>query len=179
MKLTETKLEGVFIIDNFHAEDQRGHFIKTLHQTSFEKYGLEAQFKESFYSVNNKGVIRGMHFQIPPDDHVKLVYCNAGSLIDVVLDIRNSSPTYGNSIAVELSGTNHRSLYIPRGLAHGFETLEDQTIMTYLTSTEHSPNADAGILYNSFEHQWLSNKPILSDRDKSFTTLENFKSPFV
>ena len=179
MKLIDTPLKDVFIIENFYAEDNRGTFVKTLHQSTFEQNGLEAKFKESFFSVNKKGVIRGMHFQTPPEDHVKLVYCNAGSLVDVILDLRKSSPTYGKSFAIELSGNNFRSVYIPKGFAHGFETLEDNTIMTYLTSTEHAPQQDNGILFNSFNHAWKTAEPILSVRDKNFPSLNNFKSPFL
>ncbi len=178
MKLVETELSGVYIIENFNATDSRGTFVKTLHASSFKKHQLEAEFTESFYSINQKGVIRGMHFQIPPEDHVKLVYCNAGKLIDVILDIRKDSPTFGKSISVELSGTNYKSVYIPKGFAHGFETLEDHTIMTYLTSTEHSPTCDAGILYNSFGHQWKNENPIISNRDLEFSAFQTFKSPF-
>lgn len=179
MKFVATELEGVYILECFHAADNRGSFTKTLHKSTFEKHGLTAHFEESFFSVNHKGVVRGMHFQTPPFDHVKLVYCNYGSLNDVVLDMRQSSPTFGKSISVKLSAENHRALYIPSGFAHGFETLEDHTLMTYLTSTEHAPANDAGILYNSFGHQWETASPIISERDLAFPEFEAYKTPFV
>jgi dTDP-4-dehydrorhamnose 3,5-epimerase len=178
MKLIETPINGCYILDFFTAEDQRGNFTKTFHAPTLREAGIEDRFEESFYSSNHKGVIRGMHFQNPPSDHEKIVFCNAGVLIDVVVDLRKSSATYGKTFHLELSGRNHRGLYIPKGLAHGFETFEDHTLMTYLTSTAYDPHADAGIRYDSVDHQWKAPNPILSDRDKAFQTLDNFESPF-
>lgn len=178
MKIRKTSIEGLFLIDLFHAEDNRGGFVKTFHASSLNKVGLDTDFKESFYSNNNKGVIRGMHFQIPPHDHHKLVYCNHGSLIDVVLDIRKDSPTFGQFASIELSGDNHRALYLSKGLAHGFESLEDHTMMTYLTSTEHAPEHDRGIRFNSFGKKWQNENPIINQRDLDWPSLEQFDSPF-
>jgi dTDP-4-dehydrorhamnose 3,5-epimerase len=178
MKIRKTNIEGLFVIDLFHAEDNRGGFVKTFHKESFEKMGLNTDFQESFYSINNKDVIRGMHFQTPPHDHDKLVYCTNGSLIDVILDIRKDSPTYGKFASIELSGDNYRALYIPKGMAHGFESLEDHTMMTYLTSTMHQPSHDKGIRYNSFGKEWGSDQPIINDRDLSWPSLAEFDSPF-
>jgi dTDP-4-dehydrorhamnose 3,5-epimerase/CDP-3, 6-dideoxy-D-glycero-D-glycero-4-hexulose-5-epimerase len=178
MKIRKTTIEGLFIIDLFHAEDNRGGFVKTFHKKSMEKLGLNTDFQESFYSVNNKGVIRGMHFQIPPHDHDKLVYCNNGSLIDVVLDIRKDSPTYGKHASIELSGENYRALYLAKGLAHGFESLEDHTMMTYLTSTMHAPSHDSGIRFDSFGKKWNTENPIVNERDLTWPSLDEFESPF-
>ena len=178
MKLTETALKGCFEIDFFHAVDQRGSFTKSFHAPSLKEAGLIHEFDESFYSVNNKGVIRGMHFQLPPSDHAKIVYCNVGKLIDVIVDLRKDSDTYGKSIHIELSESNSKGVYIPKGMAHGFESLEDNTMMTYLTSTAHDPKADAGILYASIDHEWHTKQPILSPRDEHFISLHTFESPF-
>jgi dTDP-4-dehydrorhamnose 3,5-epimerase len=178
MKVRKTSIDGLLILDLFHAEDNRGGFVKTFHKATFEEHGLNTNFEESFYSKNNKGVIRGLHFQTPPYDHDKLVYCTNGSLVDVVLDIRKDSPTYGKHASIELTGSNNRALFLAKGLAHGFESLEDHTMMTYLTSTMHQPSHDQGILYNSFGHKWESKKPIINQRDQEWPTLEDYKSPF-
>lgn len=173
-----TKLPGVFEINFFSMKDQRGSFVKTFHKDTLEQKGLETHFAESFYSINNKGVIRGMHFQTPPDDHAKIVYCTQGRLIDVILDLRVSSPTYGQYTTVELSGDNSKGVYLPTGTAHGFCVMEDHTCMVYLTSTVHSPNNDGGILYDSFGFDWPIDKGIHSERDLLFPRLETFQSPF-
>ncbi len=178
MTFEPTDIPGVYIVQFFHANDTRGLFVKPLHRSTFEKYGLNGDFPESFYSVNRKGVIRGMHFQLPPDDHEKLVYCPAGRLIDVVLDIRQNSPAFGKHIRIELTETNHLGVYMPKGVAHGFESLEDNTVMTYLTSTEHAPASDAGIRYNSFGCEWQSDRPVISERDLGFPAFDEFKTPF-
>ena len=119
-----------------------------------------------------------MHFQNPPDDHAKLIYCSSGKLVDIILDIRVGSPTYGKFAQVELSGDNYKAVYLPKGVAHGFCVLEDNTCMVYLTSTVHSPQNDAGVLWNSFGCNWPVENPINSDRDKNFPSLANLKSPF-
>ncbi len=178
MNIRKSNIEGLYVIDLFHAEDNRGGFVKTFHKTSFEDMGLNAHFEESFYSLNNKGVIRGMHFQTPPFDHDKLVFCNSGRLTDVILDIRKDSPTFGEFASIELSGSNHRALYLSKGLAHGFESLEDNTMMTYLTSTMHQPSHDQGIRYDSFGKGWSTENPIVNERDLNWPSLRDFKSPF-
>mgnify|MGYP000580596476 CR=1 FL=1 len=175
----ELKIKGVFEIDLFHAMDDRGVFVKTLHKATLEKSGLKSDFQESFYSTNNAGVIRGMHFQHPPMDHAKIVYCTSGKLTDVILDIRLGSPTYGKSICVELTGSNYKAVYMPSGVAHGFEVLEDNTTMVYLTSTMHDSESDDGIRYDSFGFEWTNSSPLMSARDLDFKSLEDFESPFI
>lgn len=175
---TETDIKGVYEIDFFNMQDDRGSFVKTFHENTLKSYGLETHFAESFYSTNQKNVIRGMHFQYPPDDHAKIVYCSSGRLIDVILDLRKASPTFGKFTTVELSGDNFKGVYLPQGTAHGFATLEDNTCMVYLTSTVHSPKNDGGILFDSFGFNWPIENPINSERDLTFPTLDNFESPF-
>ncbi|MAZ37615.1 MAG: dTDP-4-dehydrorhamnose 3,5-epimerase [Crocinitomicaceae bacterium] len=175
---TPTKIKGVFEIDFFNIRDDRGAFVKTFHAEKLKAQGLETDFKESFYSVNNKNVIRGMHFQTPPDDHAKIVYCTSGSLIDVVVDIRKNSTTYGQFITVELSGNNAKGVYLPTGTAHGFYVKEDNTCMVYLTSTVNSPTNDGGIRYDSFGFDWPTKNGIHSERDILFPTLTDFNTPF-
>jgi dTDP-4-dehydrorhamnose 3,5-epimerase len=178
MKITETFIQGLYLIDYFSFKDKRGEFIKTIHSNIFKEHDLEYRFEESFYSISNKNVIRGMHFQIPPDDHAKLVYLISGRIIDVVLDIRKESETYGQFFKTELSSDNRQGLYIEKGLAHGFIAMEDNTIVEYHTTTTHSATNETGILFNSFGYNWNSNDPILSERDMNFTSFKFFNSPF-
>ncbi|MGD1844430.1 MAG: dTDP-4-dehydrorhamnose 3,5-epimerase [Salibacteraceae bacterium] len=178
MKFHSTALEGVFAVDLFHASDDRGTFVKTFHRDTFTQRGLQGRFDESYYSTNHAGVIRGMHFQLPPHEHEKIVYCTSGKLHDVLLDIRKDSPTYGQTTTVELSGDNYRAVYIPQGIAHGFVVLEDNTCMVYLTATMYHPDSDTGIRWDSFDYDWPAENPIVSARDQSFLGLSEFKSPF-
>ena len=178
MKITDTKLAGVKIVEADTFPDNRGRFTKTFHKETFEKNGLNTRFDESFYSLNKKGVIRGMHFQTPPADHAKLVYVTAGAVTDVVVDLRKSSATYGQYISVELSQANSMMLYIPRGCAHGFVSLADDTCIVYMQETMRSAENEAGIRYDSFGMDWGVTEPILSKRDQEFPTLADFTTPF-
>jgi dTDP-4-dehydrorhamnose 3,5-epimerase/CDP-3, 6-dideoxy-D-glycero-D-glycero-4-hexulose-5-epimerase len=178
MKISETLIKGLYLLDYLSFTDTRGEFIKTIHASIFEEHGLDYKFDESFYSISNKNVIRGMHFQIPPDEHSKLVYLISGRIIDVVLDIRKESETYGKFFHTELSSDKRKGLYIGKGLAHGFIALEDNSIVEYHTTTVHSAINETGILFNSFGFNWNLSNPILSERDMNFTPFKNFKSPF-
>ena len=178
MKLIETKLSGVYIIETNIFSDERGIFIKIFNADYFKKMGLECDFKESFYSTSRKFVIRGMHFQIPPQDYTKLIYVTKGKIIDVVLDIRKGSATYGKYISEELSDKNGRCAYIPKGFAHGFLALVDNSTTVYMQTTVYAPTYDKGIRFDSFGMNWMVKKPIISERDKSFPKLEDFESPF-
>jgi dTDP-4-dehydrorhamnose 3,5-epimerase/CDP-3, 6-dideoxy-D-glycero-D-glycero-4-hexulose-5-epimerase len=119
-----------------------------------------------------------MHFQIPPDEHAKLVYLISGRIIDVVLDIRKESETFGQFFYTELTSDKRQGLYIGNGLAHGFIALEDNSIVEYHTTSTHSATNETGILFNSFGFNWNLSDPILSERDMNFTTFKNFNSPF-
>lgn len=180
MKLIMTGFEGVYIIENFSSKDERGSFIKTYHESYFHVNGLSTDFKESYYSISKKNVIRGMHFQLPPYDHDKLVYIAYGEVIDVILDMRKSSKTYGEVFSITLNDSNNRSIYIPRGFAHGFKVIEDDTIMIYNVSTIYNNKSDYGIRYDSIGFNWDVAIPILSERDKSLITFDDFKknNPF-
>ena len=174
MKFEKTELEGVFLIYNFNASDKRGEFVKTFNKNDFKGQRIDFEIRESYYSSSHKDVIRGMHFQLPPDDHEKLVYVPQGSILDVVIDLRKESVTYMKYISVELSGLNKRSIYIPRGLAHGFKSLENHTITVYNVATEYNPSNDHGIRFDSFDFDWEVTNPILSQRDLSFELLGDF-----
>ena len=180
MTFEETKLEGVVIVNNFNASDNRGIFIKTFNKNDFSENNLDFEVRESYFSISNKDVIRGMHFQLPPHDHEKLVYVPKGSVLDVVIDLRKNSTTYKQFITVNLSSENKKSIFIPKGLAHGFKSLEDNTITVYNVATEYNSDSDMGINYNSFGFDWEANEAILSNRDKEFLSLQQFclNNPF-
>ncbi len=179
LKLIETKISGLKILEPKIFEDSRGKFIKTFNVDFFKEHGLEIQIKESYYSISRKDVLRGMHFQTPPHDHIKLVYVSYGKIIDVVLDIRKNSPTYGESFEVELSSENAKVLIVPKGLAHGFKSLEDNTNVTYMQTSGYVPECDAGIRFDSFGYDWNLTEAKMSERDLSFDIFGIFDSPFI
>lgn len=180
MTIESTILEGVYIINNFNAVDDRGLFVKTFNKNAFEEANLSINIRESYFSISQKNVIRGMHFQLPPHDHEKLVFVPLGAIIDVVVDLRKNSPTYKKHLSVELSGDNKKSIFIPKGLAHGFKSLADGTMTVYNVATEYNPSADAGIHYNSLGFDWQVKNPIMSKRDEAFQGLDVFceNNPF-
>ncbi len=179
MEFKKTKLEGVYIIEPSIFEDDRGIFIKAYNDSIFENAGIELEFKESFYSISKRNVIRGMHFQLPPHDYAKLVYVTEGVIVDVVLDIRKNSPTYAEYISVQLSSRNARQIYMPQGFAHGFAVISNSATVTYLQTAIHSPEYDTGIRWDSFGMDWNLKNPIISERDRNFPKLEEFDSPFL
>lgn len=172
-------LPGVRLLEPQIYHDQRGAFVKTYHEDALKAAGIHFAIKEEYYTVSGRGVIRGMHFQTPPADHAKLIYCISGRVRDVLLDLRRSSPTYGHFMHWELSVNNRLMFIIPSGIAHGFLSLEDQSVMVYKTTTVHSPNDDAGIRWDSFGFVWGEASPVVSTRDLGFPTLADFVTPFV
>ena len=178
MKFIPTNLSKCYLIDAQVSRDQRGSFIKIYNEKCFLENGISTAFKEQFCSISNKNVLRGMHYQEPPHDHCKLVSCFSGSVLDVVLDIRKNSVTYGESIAIELSADNGLALFIPIGMAHGFLSLEDNSGMFYSTSTEYAKQSDSGIHWSSFGFNWPIKQPIISQRDGLHPQLNDINSPF-
>lgn len=178
MRVETTAIDPVHILHAFRADDARGSFVKTFHFADLEKAGIVFHLRESFYSVSHRDVIRGMHFHHPPYDHDKIVFCTEGSILDVALDLRKTSPTYGQCVAEVLSFENNRCLYIPKGFAHGFLTLSEQATTCYFVSGEYHREADDGVRYDSFGFDWGVAHPVLSERDLSFKPLPDFQSPF-
>ncbi len=168
MEIESTFIQGLKLIHLKKFKDQRGSFIKIFNSDFFKVNGLETAFKESYYSISSKNVIRGMHFQVPPEEHIKLVYLNAGRMLDVVLDIRKTSATYGQYFSIELNTETPVLLYIPVGCAHGFLSLEDNVMVTYLQTSCYNNICDKGIKYNSFGMDWKVWNPIISERDSNF-----------
>ena len=179
MEFLPTELSGVFVVRPRVFTDLRGSFIKTFHAPMFAAAGLgEFVPQEEFYSISHRNVLRGMHFQTPPHTQTRLVGCLTGAILDVVVDLRQSSPTFGRAISRELTAANREMLFISEGFAHGFLSLEDNSLVSYLAGRPQAPAADTGILWNSFGFAWPVKEPIMSDRDKGFPSFHNFTSPF-
>ncbi len=176
--LNPSTIKGCFELQPKVFEDTRGRFVKVFHELGYAEQGLETHFAEEYYSISNKNVIRGMHFQLPPMDHVKVVYCVQGEVMDVVVDLRIGSPTYGQYAIFELSAAKANSIYIPKGMAHGFCVLSELAIMVYKVSTIYSPEHDAGISWDSMGISWPTMNANLSLRDHNFPKFAQFDSPF-
>jgi dTDP-4-dehydrorhamnose 3,5-epimerase len=160
------------------ADDERGRFVKFFHAPSYAACGLEHDFAEAFYTTSRRGAIRGMHLQLPPSEQAKLVWCVAGAMVDVLLDLRRGSPTYGKHVSLELDESVPRGLYIPPGVAHGFCATSDRSILGYLVTSVHSPQHDSGVRWDSFGMEWPGRSPIVSARDAMLPALEDFMTPF-
>lgn len=173
-----TSIPGCYTYHSRLFKDQRGSFAKMYSQEIFKQMGLNVPIAEVFFSNSNKNVVRGMHFQVPPHDQAKIVNCISGRILDVVLDLRKSSPAYGKAIGLELSGENETTVCIPRGCAHGFYSYEDNSVVCYAVETNHNKDADQGILWSSFGFQWPSQDVIMSVRDGQFPTFAEFNNPF-
>jgi len=179
LKTQALPLPDAKIIDLPAFADNRGWFVKTFNDSGWKEAGIDFTLRESYFSVSGKDVIRGMHFQTPPHQHAKIVFCPFGAILDVIVDLRKGSPTYGQHYAQELSAENHKAYYIPEGFAHGFKALTEGAITYYLVSSEYNQAADTGVLYDSIGFDWQLDAPVISARDLSFPTLEAFNSPFI
>ncbi|MFD2145278.1 dTDP-4-dehydrorhamnose 3,5-epimerase [Mucilaginibacter antarcticus] len=178
MVIIDTKFTDLLCIDFKSFTDIRGEFVKTIHKETFEQNKLDWNFTESFFSKSFKNVLRGMHFQYSPADHNKLVYVVSGKILDVVVDLRKESKTYGEFYSVELSDENRKGIYIGKGFAHGFLTLQDNSIVEYHTSTSQDRQAEGGIKWDSFGFEWPVDNPIMSERDSSFEAFNLDKTYF-
>lgn len=177
MEIVAEFLPGCFLLQPKRFEDQRGVFVKTYHEGACAALGVNLEIREEFYSISHRNVVRGMHFQLPPHDHDKLVYCTRGAVRDVLLDLRQGE-SYGRVASVEISDSNNQIIFIPKGIAHGFVALEDDTLMLYKTSTMHAPESDCGIRWDSFGFDWGVAEPIISARDQQHAAFADFVSPF-
>ena len=173
--LSDTNLPGLQLINTQNIEDNRGSFMK-LASPSFPYCNVP--FVEQFLTVSVKDVIRGMHFQVPPYHHYKLVTCLSGSALDLTLDLRVDSPTFGKTFSIYISPSSP-SIYIPPGIAHGFLSLAENTKILYNVTSEYNAEHDLGIHYNSFNFNWPTSSPIVSKRDLLHPGFSEYKSPFV
>jgi len=171
MIFRETKLKDAFLIELEKMEDERGFFARTFCQEEFKAHGLNPNLVQCSISFNKKkGTLRGMHYQVAPYQEAKLVRCTQGSVYDVIIDLCPDSLTFKKWVAVELTAENRRMLYIPKGFAHGFQTLEDNTEVFYQMSEFYSPESSKGIRWDdpAFNIHWPCNKRIISTRDKQY-----------
>lgn len=182
MEIIKTDIEGVVIIEPRIFKDARGYFFESYSQREFEEKVGKIDFCQDNESMSSYGVMRGLHFQRPPFTQSKLVRCVKGRVLDVAVDIRKKSPTYGQHVAVELTEDNHRQLFIPKGFAHGFAVLSATAVFQYKCDNFYHPEADGGIsiLDNSLGIDWRipTDKAILSDKDTRHPMLADFDSPF-
>ncbi|USD32686.1 MULTISPECIES: dTDP-4-dehydrorhamnose 3,5-epimerase family protein [Vibrio] len=183
MNITHLDVSGCYLIDLPKFEDHRGAFIKTFHPSFFEGTPIsEFDLQEEFYSVSKKNVLRGLHFQEPPAAHNKIVTCLEGEVLDFFVDIRKSSQTYGKLVTVELNANKPQLVYLPKGIAHGFLTRSEHATLLYKTDNVYAPELDKGILWSSvgLDTEGASlGELIISERDQSFPSLENYESPFL
>lgn len=182
MKFIKTDISEVIIIEPTVFGDDRGYFLESYNQKKFEKVVGKISFVQDNESKSSKGVLRGLHFQKPPFEQAKLVRCIEGEVLDVAVDIRKKSKTYGHHVAVLLSGQNKRQLFVPRGFAHGFLVLSESATFAYKVDNRYAPEFDAGIKYDDKELNinWgLNEEDIqLSFKDKELESFKNLDSPF-
>ena len=182
MKIIPTKIEGVVIIEPRLFQDDRGYFFESYSEKDFNREVREIHFVQDNESKSSYGVMRGLHFQRPPFTQSKLVRCVKGAVLDVAVDIRKGSPTYGQHVAVELTEDNHRQFFIPRGFAHGFAVLSPEAVFQYKCDNFYHPEADGGIsiLDSSLGIDWRipTDHAILSEKDTKHPLLKDFDSPF-
>ncbi|MCC8114327.1 MAG: dTDP-4-dehydrorhamnose 3,5-epimerase [Bacteroidales bacterium] len=182
MNLIKTDIEGVVILEPRVFPDSRGYFFESYNQETFLDLVGKVNFVQDNESKSSYGVMRGLHFQVPPFTQAKLVRCVVGSVLDVAVDLRRESPTYGKHVAVELTADNHRQLFIPRGFAHGFAVLSPEAIFQYKCDNFYAPQADGGIsiLDQSLGIDWRIPvaDAILSEKDKHHPLLADFITPF-
>lgn len=183
MEVIETALEGVVILEPKVFRDVRGYFFESFSQREFEEKVRRINFVQDNESMSSYGVIRGLHFQIPPFTQSKLVRCVRGAVLDVAVDIRKGSPTYGKHVAVELTEDNHRQLFVPRGFAHGFAVLSEMAVFQYKCDNFYAPQADGGVSIQdeSLAIDWRipADKIVLSEKDTFHARLKDFDSPFA
>jgi dTDP-4-dehydrorhamnose 3,5-epimerase len=180
MKIEKTEIEGLYIIYPQVFEDDRGYFMESFNKKKLVNFIGNHEFIQDNQSLSQKGVVRGLHFQNPPFEQGKLVRVIKGSVNDVVVDIRKSSSTYGKVFKIKLSESNFKILWIPPGLAHGFETLEDETIFSYKVTNDYNKESEGSILWNDkiLNIEWETKNPIVSEKDGHSELFENFNSLF-
>lgn len=177
--IVPTSIDGCVCVNLHPVDDKRGSFVKNYQEKEFREAGLETWFPEEFYSRSVEGVLRGIHFTVPPIDQVKVVTCVWGRVLDAVIDLRKDSPTFGKHLLFELSADKPMSLYIGRGLGHAFFVPSGEALLIYRVSTSYRAKYDAGIRWDSAGINWPTKNPIVSDRDRGLPPLSEFSSPFT
>jgi len=180
MKINKTFIEDLLIIEPPLFKDERGFFYESYNKKKLDKI-INIVFVQDNESKSYKGVIRGLHFQKPPFEQTKLVRCICGKILDVVVDIRKNSKTYGKYFSIELSSENNKQLFVPKGFAHGFQVLSEEAIVNYKVDNFYNTKSDSGIIWNDkdLSIDWNRDiKPVLSDKDLKLDLFKNLKSPF-
>ena len=175
------EIEGIAIIETDVFHDERGYFMEFFNEKKFKQNNFEnLSFKQDNISYSKKNVLRGMHFQLPPFEQGKLVQVIKGKVLDVVIDLRKGSKTFGEHLRIELSENNKRKLWIPPGFAHGFLSLEDDTILSYKCTNFYSKDHEMDLLWNdeNLNIEWGIENPIISEKDKKATKFQDLNSPF-
>lgn len=182
MNVIKTPIDGLLIIEPRVFHDARGYFVETYNEQRYREAGVDATFVQDNQSCSTYGVVRGLHFQKPPYTQAKLVSCTKGLVLDVAVDLRKESPTYGKWYAVELSEENHRQFYIPRGFAHGFSVLSEQAVFTYKCDNLYHPEAEGGLLLSdpdvAIDWQVPEDKRVISEKDTKHPLFKDLISPF-
>jgi dTDP-4-dehydrorhamnose 3,5-epimerase len=183
MKFIKTEISDVYIIEPSVFGDNRGYFLESFNLEKFKENVYPIKFVQDNESKSSRGVLRGLHFQKPPFDQAKLVRCIEGRVLDVAVDIRKGSPTYGKHVAIELTGENKRQLFVPRGFAHGFSVLSDTAVFAYKVDNIYAPESDSGIRYDDKELNidWgvEDSEVIVSEKDAELPFFLEFESPFT
>ena len=178
MEIIKTPIEGLVVIEPKVYRDARGYFVETYNEERYREAGIDAQFVQDNQSCSSYGVVRGLHFQKPPYSQAKLVCCTVGRVLDVAVDLREGSKTYGQWFSVELSEENKRQFFIPRGFAHGFSVLSESAIFTYKCDNLYHPEAEGGILLSdptlAIDWRIPEGSRIISDKDKKHPTFDEY-----
>lgn len=181
MKLNETEFPGLMVVEPKVFRDRRGFFLESFNKDVFAENGLPTDFVQDNHAYSSGlGVVRGLHLQMPPHAQAKLVWVTRGAVNDVVVDLRRGSPTYRRSFKIELSADNFLRLFIPKGFAHGYETLTEENEFMYKVDSGYFPGSEAGIRWDDpeLEIDWKTGNPVLSDKDRELPSLAEFDSPF-
>lgn len=182
MNIIQTPIEGLLVIEPRVFKDARGYFIETYNEQRYREAGIDAVFVQDNQSCSSYGVVRGLHFQLPPYSQAKLVTCTLGRVLDVAVDLRKDSKTYGRWFATELSEDNHRQFFIPRGFAHGFSVLSEKAVFAYKCDNLYHPEAEGGLLLSdptlNIDWQVPADKRIISEKDTKHPLFSEFSSPF-
>jgi dTDP-4-dehydrorhamnose 3,5-epimerase len=176
--IRETELSGFVELRPTTRIDRRGSFTKVFHRELFAENGWPTDFAEQYYTVSKRRTLRGFHFQLPPHDHAKLVYCVLGEILDVAVDLRTDSPTFQKHAMLNISAELANEVLLESGLAHGFYVLSEAAVVVYNVTTTYAPEYDTGIHWNSADVHWPDANPILSERDAALPALVDFCSPF-
>ena len=179
MTIEETRIAGLMIVHPDVHPDSRGTFVKTYHEPTWQSLGLRTDWVEEYCSVSRQGVLRGLHFQLPPSDHAKVVSCLSGKVFDVLVELRKGSPRYGEAISLVLDAGQPSLVYIAAGLAHGFYTMSLEATILCRTTSVYDAERDAGILWSSVDVAWPAASPMVSARDAALPPLSQFNSSFV